>query len=281
MPSPLLRPAVGILLFCMISGPGQASGNRLPDGETARFEGDKGFWSAWYEDPTSRYRHAILGDAVEAGALAVEHGEQIYRLTLPEDQVFEDRTPRLADLDGDGSPEIITIRSYQTDGGSVAVFGLKNGAIAELANSRPIGRANRWLNIAGIDDYAGLGRPQVAFVETPHIGGTLYITEWRGQHLVPIASMAGFSNHRIGAREQDLTATLNYNVDGRPDLIVPSDSRTVLRIVGFENGSFSELGTVRLPSEVRRHMARPDLSQSDCAEFELHNDAKIAICPQS
>jgi hypothetical protein len=36
------------------------------------------------------------------------------KLTLPEDSAFEDRQPRLADLDGDGRDEIVLVRSRRS-----------------------------------------------------------------------------------------------------------------------------------------------------------------------
>jgi hypothetical protein len=101
------------------------------------------------------------------------------RVVLPDSEVFEDRTPRLADLDGDGRTEIITIRASLRQGGSVAVYGVRGEQIVELGATPFIGRSNRWLNIAGIADFLGRGDLQIAFVETPHIGGTLKLATFR------------------------------------------------------------------------------------------------------
>ena len=93
-------------------GQGQKAKNGLPDGYAAKISrGD--IASAWYTQPTRRYRHAILGDDIEAGGLKVSlrNGKTI-ELSLPDNLVFEDRTPRLHDLDGDGKVEVITAR-YQ------------------------------------------------------------------------------------------------------------------------------------------------------------------------
>ncbi|MBV6658846.1 MAG: hypothetical protein KI785_13875, partial [Devosiaceae bacterium] len=75
--------------------------NGLPDGCVAQGAAD--IARAWYEAPTRRYAHAILGDAIEAGTLAVRtRAGATLRFVLPDNEVFEDRTPRLVDLDGDG-----------------------------------------------------------------------------------------------------------------------------------------------------------------------------------
>lgn len=204
----------------------------LPDGCVVRGNGD--VRSAWYVAPTTRYGHGILGDAIEAGGLRVElaNGAQT-TLTLPEDQVFEDRTPRLADLDGDGRTEVITIRSSTRLGGSVAVYGVRGEALVELGATPYIGRSNRWLNIAGIADFTGQGGLQVAFVETPHIGGTLKLAAFHGNAMQVVAQIGGFSNHGIRSREQRLSAVADVDGDGLMDIILPNARRDQILAVTF------------------------------------------------
>ncbi|MEO0980049.1 MAG: hypothetical protein AAFY24_22485, partial [Pseudomonadota bacterium] len=251
----------------------------LPDGTYAIHNpGTKDTVVAWYGTPTRRYRHAILGDDVEAGSLHVALRDgRMFEFHLPQSEVFEDRTPRINDLDGDGRFEVITIRSFADAGGSVAIYGLRGGKLVELASTDPIGRTNRWLNIAGIADYAGRGKPQIAYVETPHIGGTLFFVEWRGKALVPIASIAGFSNHRIGAREQDLSADIDFNADGRPDIAVPSNDRRTLRVVGIMDGRAKELHQVRFAADVKSR--RP--TTGGCVEMRLTSGKSGRLCPRN
>ncbi len=229
------------------------SSGGLPDGLVATFGGDGDLRAAWYGAPTRRYGHAVLGDGVEAGALVVRtKSGRLRSLVLDKTQVFEDRYPRLADLDGDGRIEVITIRSSLTEGASVAVYGLVGGALRQLAATPFIGRANRWLNIAGVADFAGMGGKQIAFVETPHIGGTLYLVALKDGRLVRIARLGGFSNHVIGAREMRLSAITDINGDGRPDLVLPSADRRALRMIGLVGGKFVELARVALPGRIDR-----------------------------
>ena len=206
--------------------------NGLPDGCVARGSGD--IRAAWYVLPTTRYSHGILGDAVEAGGLRVElaNGGRL-DLALPEDEVFEDRTPRLVDLDGDGRTEVVTIRSSLSRGASVAVFGIANGLLMERTSTPFIGRANRWLNIAGIADFLGRGDRQIAFVETPHIGGTLKIAAMNRGRLEVMGALSGFSNHAIGEREQRLALDVDLNGDGRIDLLLPNAARDEIHAVQF------------------------------------------------
>ena len=181
----------------------------LPDGLVATAKGDttKGdIRAAWYVGPTRRYGHGILGDAIEAAALRVElvDGAQL-TYDLPQNMVFEDRTPRIADLDGDGRNEVITIRSSTSEGGGVAIYAAVEGRLTEVAANDFIGLRNRWLNIAAIADITGDGRKDIAYVRTPHIGGMLRLFRY-DDGLTLTSEIDRFSNHAIGSREQRLSA---------------------------------------------------------------------------
>ena len=55
--------------------------------------------AARYTEPTDRYAHGVLGDAIEWGALELTFADgRVSTFTLPKDHVFEDVAPRLADL---------------------------------------------------------------------------------------------------------------------------------------------------------------------------------------
>ncbi|MEX3008640.1 hypothetical protein [Hoeflea sp. TYP-13] len=224
----------------------------LPDGRVAMHPGGD-IVEAWYAEPTGRYGHGILGDAVEAGALKAKLADgSVLTVTLPQSQVFEDRTPRLADLDGEGTVEIVTIRSSTSKGASVTIYGLENSSLVERGTTGFIGRANRWLNIAGIANFDGKPGLDIAFVRTPHIGGTLFFYRYHEGRLSKIAALEGFSNHAIGSREMRLSAIANIDGDGAMELAVPSDDRTALRIIGFVEDGLAERASIQLPGRVDR-----------------------------
>ena len=225
----------------------------VPAGAGRAFAGDVRF--AFLTEPTDRYRHAVLGDGIEAGGLMVADGERnpsapipnVAWIRLSEPFVFEDVAPRVADLDGDGRNEIVTVLSERGRGASLAVLGLRDGALALIARTPPIGRANRWLNPAAIADFDRDGVADVALIETPHIGGELQL--WSGASLVAgaprmLAARRGYSNHAIGSPELDLTEIIE-TADG-PVLIVPSADRRALEALRYADGEWRTMGRVVL-----------------------------------
>ena len=215
--------------------------NALPDGVVSHHR-PSGL-SAWLSGPTGRYDHGVLGDQIEAGGLRVrDRAGKVYDYRLGDQAVFEDRIVRLWDLDGDAFPELVVVRSGLQSGGQLAAFGLRRGAIREVAASTPIGRAYRWLNPVGAADFDGDGRIEVAAVITPHLGALLRLFRRSGDRLEPVYEAQGFSNHGIGMRSLKLAAVLDVNGDGISDIVAPNAARNAMRMVSFAGGTFSELG---------------------------------------
>ncbi|MEM0900115.1 MAG: hypothetical protein AAGI92_09220 [Pseudomonadota bacterium] len=199
----------------------------VPDGKIAvSNQGD--IRRAWYARPTQRYQHCILGDCIEGGSLVVENGNgEQFEFVLPQNQVFEDLTPRLADLDGDPeTTEVVTIRASTTRGAAVVIYGLIDGVIREIAASSENGRPNRWLAIAAIVDQT------IYFVRTPHIGGRFSSVELGSGGIVREANdvYLDVSNHLIGSRVMMSTAFANSR--GEVRVALPSQDRTRLAILG-------------------------------------------------
>jgi hypothetical protein len=257
---------------------GHPAPNGLPDGKIADAWRYKDLSKAWYILPTRRYDHGILGDAIEAGGLAVETRDgKVITLKLPKDQVFEDRIPRFADLDGDGMAEIVTILSSIHKGGSIAVYSLKSGALKKQAQTPFIGRPYRWLNIAGIADFNGDGKKDIAGVWTPHIGGTLKFWTLARGRLKKIGSITGFSNHFIGSRDQRLSAVRDVNGDGIADLALPSANRKALRIVGFAKGRLVEHANIKLPHKIDKAIAANRKENAPVFTFGLADDSTWTV----
>lgn len=160
--------------------------------------------SATYDGPTNRYPHAVLGDDVEYTTLVVRLSDGTQTsATWPEGMVFEDIAPRVADLDGDGAAEVITIESSDTQGARLGIWAVQDGRLVPVANTPHIGTRFRWLAPVAWEDLDGDGVVELAYVDRPHLAKTLRV--WRYEAVGPgeaqlteVASLAGLTNHRIG-----------------------------------------------------------------------------------
>jgi hypothetical protein len=252
----------------------------LPDGEVS--EGKGAIRRAWLTGPTERYQHGILGDRLEASGVGVERadGKFLY-FELPADSVFEDRRARLFDFDGDGADEVIVVKTYLDAGATLSVLEVNGDSLELAAEAPPIGLSNRWLNPAGAGDFDGDGRTEVAYVETPHIGGTLILYEYDGARLKKDGAARGFSNHAIGSREQGQAAIADWNGDGVADLLVPDARRRELRIVTFAGGKFKELERIANPQPIVTAVLPARLGQSGrvAVVYGLSDGTLAAISP--
>lgn len=217
---------------------------------------------AWYAGPTTRYAHGVLGDAIEASELHVrlEDGAAAIAL-LPETLVFEDVTPRIVDVDGDGRNEVLTITSSLEAGAAIVVYGVEDGRFAQLAASRFIGRRHRWLNIAGaLQAPSASGGGLIAAVETPHIGGVLKL--WRFERgvprLSPLAEIGDVSTHAIGSPELRLAWIADFDGDGADEIALPSFNRRRIRILGLDGGEWIEEASADTPRRIDRAILPSD-----------------------
>ena len=179
---------------------------------------------------------------------------RLHTLRLKDDAVFEDLEPRLADLDGDGRDEIVVVKSYLKRGSSLAVVALRNGKYEIVAETPPIGRPHAWLNPAGIADFNGDGKTNIALVRMPHAVGMLELWTWADKRLHRNSELAGTSNHIAGSRALAMAATADFDGDGSADLALPSFERDRLRIVAFKPAA-REIASVALPAKAVTNIA--------------------------
>ncbi|MCO6186490.1 hypothetical protein [Rhizobium sp. L1K21] len=204
---------------------------RLPDTEITQYQGT----AAWLIDPVGRYKHGILGDAVEAGGFQVQFHGKLHEYRLGNDAVFEDRRVRLADLTGDGTPEAIVVKSYLDKGAAIAVYKLTEKGIEPLAESEPIGMANRWLNPLGVIANPG-ETPVIAAVVMPHISGSLRTYKLSGKALKQVDMLDGYTNHIIHTADLDLGRIADTDGDGREDIVLPDIALKRLAVINVADG---------------------------------------------
>ncbi len=244
-----LAPSGDSVALKFIDAPGKPKlpDKALPDGRVVT--GTHDVARVWLAEPTDRYDHGILGDKIEAGSLVIEtrDGER-HVVRLKHNAVFEDLKPRLADLDGDGHDEIVVVKSYLRRGSALAVIGARKGRYEILAETPPLGAPHRWLDPAGIADFDGDGKADIALVRQPHVIGALELWSFRDGHLRKSAELDGFANHIAGTRAIDMAVHADFDGDGIADLALPSLDRQRLRIVSFAPQP-REIASVALPAK--------------------------------
>ncbi len=257
----------------------------IPDGRVS--VGARDIMDAWLTRPTLRHGHGVLGDAVEAGGLAARtrRGLRVETL-LPASMVFEDRLARLADLDGDGRDEILVVRTHLEHGAQVAIYGLRESPeraeLRLLAASTPLGTRHRWLNPAAAGDFDGDGRLEIAWVETPHLRGVLKVArlERRGERhfLRELAALPGFSNHARGSRELQQALALDWNGDGRAEIVLPDISRKKLMVVALRGDMLEVIDEMPIGGEIDSPILAADLDGDGRGEALLvTRDARLLV----
>jgi hypothetical protein len=194
---------------------------------------------AEYTGPTRAYPHGVLGDDEEWSALNIEirrqrgsegslfqgHLTLTYTIDAPEDMVFEDIAPRLWDITGDGSPEVVVVVSHQNYGAQLAVIGLEDGDLTYIASTPTIGTRFRWLAPVGAADFDGDGFIEIAFVDRPHLARTLRVWRYTPDGFGEIATLPGVTNHRIG--EDFISGGVRDCGDGAEMLVADAKWRSV------------------------------------------------------
>ena len=220
---------------------------QLPHSEVAT--GLRNVAFAWLARPTDRYRHAVLGDALEAAQLVVEMRDgRVFNVELPPDRVFEDLGPRLVDLDGDGRDEIVVVESDLRFGASLAVYAVDASGLRRRASSGFLGWPNRWLNPLGAGDFDGDGKTDLALVATPHIGGVLRLYRFTEPALAFYAEYSGVSTHRLGSTHLGLGRVVKRRPRDR--LLLPDQAQRSLLLLEWGAQGIAEVARVDLPGRL-------------------------------
>ena len=149
---------------------------------------------ARYVEPTTRYEHGVLGDAVEYGALELSFDNGASkRFTLPHSRVFEDTAPRLI-RDPQGNRRVLVVESSLREGARLALYDGRG----LFAATPYVGRPHRWLAPVGAADLDGDGYLELAYIDRPHLAKRLRVWRLTGKSLDHVADQSGLTNHRIG-----------------------------------------------------------------------------------
>ncbi len=208
---------------------------------------------AEYADPTTRYAHGVLGDAVEYGTLVI-HTDRMdglsLRMVLPQDRVFEDLAPRLIDVDADGDLEVVVVESQARTGAALAIY----DDTGKIATTPHIGTRNRWLAPIGAADFDGDGHIELGYIDRPHLAKTLRLWRFIDGELREVATLGGLTNHRIG---EDFISGGLRDCMGAPEMVVASANWRQVVAVRFDGTGLlaKEIGPFSGPASFDAAMA--------------------------
>jgi hypothetical protein len=254
----------------------------MPDGEFTLVDlGAAGSALALLAAPTQRYRHGVLGDEVEAGAvvlLALPSLAELGRWTAERSDVIEERRVtawRSSDRAGlhltisnaQVGARVLTL-SWHDPGFASAMpeplalepLALEPLALEPLARGHALGRGGRWLHvIAAIDE-------RLYVLHTPHTRGPLVRYELASPQLAPggmggyrlvVSTDLGGTSHVLGERNLDRAALVAVaDHDGAPDRLALTrwDLRAVVWVACTSSGCRSE-GETLLPARLATNLA--------------------------
>lgn len=258
--APLTHPIIvqGKLIFIDAAGNLQVGNallpvNALPD---ARLVQDENGRVLVLSHPSGEYAHGVLGDALEATQITVvetvpkPHIASV--IDMPPGKVIEGLAPIWADINGDGEREIIVTLSDAASGAQLVVFA-ENGE--QIALSEPIGQGYRWRHQIAVAAFGPQHESELATVLTPHLGGVVEFFRISGDQLVRVAQLPGYTSHVINTRNLDMALAGDFDGNGQPELLLPTQARTALGAIQRDENGASLLWSLPLPGVLSTNLA--------------------------
>jgi hypothetical protein len=243
---------------------GIIEGPILPDGRLLVDENGRLLTLA---NPTARYDHGVLGDAIEAASILLIEARPelqiISSIRMPGLKVIEGLAPIWVDWNEDGKREIIVTVSDVDQGSQIVLY---NEDGEQVAAGPAIGKGYRWRHQIAVAPFGPNGELELADVLTPHLGGVVEFFQWDGDELKIVAKVPGFTSHVIGSRNLDMAAAADFDGDGQVELLLPDQARM-------------NLGGIRRTAdgaEVAWQIPIGDLISSNLGAVTLH-DGRIAV----
>ena len=140
-------------------------------------------------------------------------------------QVIEGLVPLWADLDGNGTRDVILTASDVQQGSQFLAFLFPSG---QPVAGPPIGQGYRWRQPIAVAPFGPDGGLELVGVRTPHLGGVVEFYRLVGSDLQIVAELPGYTAHVIGTRNLDLAVAGDFNADGLPELLLPTQDRLAL-----------------------------------------------------
>lgn len=193
-------------------------------------------------DPTTEYKHGVLGDTIEAKTLSIIEGINIDVINFSP-QVFEGLYPLVADVNGDGEKEIITTLSGNGAGAQIVVYS-QTGVRLVSTLALPSG----WRHVLTVAPFGPNREIELVDISKPHVLREVEFFQYRESTLVKVASIQGYSTHKIGSRNLKIFEVAE--IDGRYLLLVPTADFRSVAAIGRTPSGVEEVWRIWIGEEV-------------------------------
>jgi hypothetical protein len=222
----------------------------LRDGRIVHVDGSR---YALLGDRTTRYGHGALGGTAEGGSLVVvdvDAGRLVARRTVGPPTVVEGVSPLVADVDGDGEPEVVVTVADADDGARIAVH---DATGSHLATGPVYGSG--WRHQLCVAPFPPDGRPELAVTRKPHVDRVVEFYRFADGDLTVEAEVPGVSTHTYGSHNVDGGLAADLDADGRPELLVPNARRDELLAIRRTAGGAAVAWRRALGGTLRTNLA--------------------------
>lgn len=206
-----------------------------------------------------RYVHGIMGDDLEGTelvVLAIESGQltELHRVLLADDAVYEGLSPMWADIDEDGTPDLVTTVSNGRGGAQIRAYLVQDDSLREV-DGPAIGQGFRWRHQLAWGAFGPGDEMALVDVLTPHIGGVVEFYRYDGESLTIVERLGGYTSHVIGSRNLDMAVAGDFNGDGQPEIVVTTQDRSHIAAIQHTAEGAREVWRLAVDGRVGTNLA--------------------------
>lgn len=231
-----------------------------------------------------RYIHGVLGDDFEAASLVVLNVSEtefgiVAQIDLEGEDVFEGISPFWADINEDGTQDLVTTISNST-GTWIRVYLFDGEQFMEtVVDSPSTGQPNRWRHQLAFGAFGPEGENELVAVRTPHLGGIVEFFRYNAETntLDLAAEQAGYTSHVIGSINMDMAVGGDFNGDGQLEMILLSQDRTRVISVQHMADGVREMWVLPAGSRVVTNMAAVTMPDGTLALAYGTEDGRLRV----